>query len=186
MAKVELLGGALQLRATSCCTFSPVPLRLINTLALVDELLWTVRCPTAAPVTIGLNCTSTFTAKPGFKVTGNATPDIVKPVPVSVPELTRTGAVPVDASVTGSVNAVDVVTSPNVRLVGSIVNFGTDAFNCRVKLLETPPALAVIVTLRSDVTDDTLAVNRALLAFAGTVTVRGTVTAVLLLARLTS
>ena len=59
------------------------------------------------------------------------------------------------------------------------------AFNFRAKLLETPPALAVSVTACADVTDDTLAVNAALVAFAGTVTVTGTLTAALLLARLT-
>jgi hypothetical protein len=110
---------------------------------------------------------------------------MVKLVPVSAAELTLTGAVPVEASVTGSVDDVSIVTLPNVRLVGSMVNVGPPAFNCRVKLLETRPVLAVNVTLCSDVTGDTLAVNPALVAFAGTVTVLGTVTAGLLLARLT-
>jgi len=45
--------------------------------------------------------------------------------------------------------------------------------------------LAVSVTACADVTDDTLAVNPALVAFAGTANVAGTVAAALLLARLT-
>src|SRR5277367_5411274 len=108
---------------------------------------------------------------------------MVKPVPLSAAELMVTGAVPVEVSVTGSVDAVFTVTLPNVRLPGLMVNVGTAAFSCRAKLLETPPALAVRVTACPVVTDDTVAVNPALLALAGTTTVAGTVTDALLLAR---
>jgi hypothetical protein len=62
---------------------------------------------------------------------------------------------------------------------------GTAAFSCSAKLLETLPALAVKVTACAVVTDDTVAVNPALVALAGTTTVAGTVTAALLLARAT-
>jgi hypothetical protein len=106
-------------------------------------------------------------------------------VPVSAAELMVTGDVPVEVNVTGSVVGVFTVTLPNARLVGLIVNVAAAAFNCRAKVLETLPALAVSVTACADVTDDTVAVNPALLALAGTVTVAGTVTAALLLARLT-
>jgi hypothetical protein len=106
-------------------------------------------------------------------------------VPVSAAELTVTGDAPVEVNVTGSVVGVFTVTLPNARLVGLIVNVAAAAFNCRAKVLETLPALAVSVTACADVTDDTVAVNPALLALAGTVTVAGTVTAALLLARLT-
>ena len=51
--------------------------------------------------------------------------------------------------------------------------------------METLPALAVSVTACAVVTDDAAAVNMALVAFAGTTSVAGTVTAALLLARLT-
>ena len=54
-----------------------MPLRLITEVALVDELLWIVSCPAAAPEAVGSNCTSSVTARPGFKVTGNVAPDIV-------------------------------------------------------------------------------------------------------------
>jgi hypothetical protein len=162
-----------------------VPVRLITTVALVDELLWIVSCPVAAPVVVGSNCTSSVTARPGFNVTGNVAPDIVKPVPVSTPELTVTGDVPVEVNVTGSVVGVFNDTLPNARLVGLIVNVAAAAFNCRAKVLETLPALAVSVTACAVVTDETVAVNPALVAFAATVTEAGTVTAALLLARLT-
>jgi hypothetical protein len=164
-----------------------VPLRPIAAVALVDELLWIVSCPVAAPVVAGSNCTSSVTAKLGFKVTGNVAPDIVKPVPVRVPELMVTGAVPVEVNVTGSVVGVFTVTLPNARLAGLIVNVDTvlAAFNWRAKVLETLPALAVSVTVCGDVKDDTLAVNPALVPFAATITVAGTVTTALLLAKLT-
>ena len=106
---------------------------------------------------------------------------MVKPVPVNVPELMVTGAVPVELNVTGSVDAVFTVTLPKARLAGLTVNVGTAAFSCRAKLLETLPALAVSVTACAVVTEDTVAVNPTLLALAGTTTVAGTVTAALLL-----
>ena len=116
-------------------------------------------------------------------MTGKVAPDIVKPVPLSVAELMVTGAVPVEVNVTGSVDAVFTVTLPNAKLAGLIVNVGTAAFSCSAKVLETPPALAVRVTDCAVVTDDTVAVNPALVALAGTTTVAGTVTEALLLVR---
>ncbi len=59
-------------------------------------------------------------------MTGNVAPDIVKPVPLKVPELMVTGAVPVEVNVTGCVDAVFTVTLPNVRLAALIVNCGLD------------------------------------------------------------
>ena len=118
-------------------------------------------------------------------MTGKVAPDTVKSVPVTVAALTVTAAVPVELSVTVRVTAVFTPTLPNATLVALMLNIETAAFNFRAKLLETLPALAVSVTACADVTDDTLAVNAALVAFAGTVTVTGTLTAALLLARLT-
>ena len=54
-------------------------------------------------------------------------PDIVKPAPLSVAELIVTGAVPVEVSVTGCVDAVFTVTLPNVRLAALTVNCGLGA-----------------------------------------------------------
>jgi hypothetical protein len=131
----------------------------------------------------GSNCTSSVIARFGFKVTGKVAPDIVKPVPLNDSELMVTGAVPVEVNITGSADGVLTVTLPKARLSGLIVNVGTAAFNCRAKVLETPPALAVRVTACAVETDDTVAVNPALLALAGTTTVAGTVTAALLLVK---
>ena len=65
------------------------------------------------------------------------------------------------------------------------VSVGPVADNCMAKVLETLPAVAVRVTTCAVATDDTVAVNPALVAFVGTVTVAGTVTAAPLLDRLT-
>src|SRR6204780_1184749 len=94
-----------------------------------------------------------------------------------------TGAVPLELSVTGNVVGVFSVTLPNARLAGLMVNVGTAAFNCRAKVFDTPPALAVRVTACAVVTEDTVAVNPAVVAFAGITTVAGTVTAALLLVK---
>jgi hypothetical protein len=98
-----------------------------------------------------------------------------------------TAAIPEEVSVTGSVDDVFTVTSPNARLAGLMVNCepAAAAFSCKAKVLETLPALAVRVTACAVVTEDTVAVNPALVALAGTTTVAGTATAALLLARLT-
>jgi hypothetical protein len=133
----------------------------------------------------GSNCTSSVIARLGFRVTGKVAPDIVKPVPLSVAELMVTGAVPVDVNVTGSVDAVSTVTLANAKLAGLTVSVGTAAFSCRAKVCETPPVLAVKVTDCAVVTDNTVAVNPALVALAGTTTVAGTETDALLLVRLT-
>ena len=161
-----------------------MPVRLITTVPLLEELLWMVSCPVSAPTVAGSNCTSSVIAIVGVKVTGKVAPDIVKPVPLNIAELMVTGDVPVEVNVTGRVDAVFRVTLPNDRLVGLIVNVGPPAaFNCRANVVETLPALAVKVTACPVVTADTVAVNPALLAFAGTTTVAGTVTAALLLTR---
>jgi hypothetical protein len=110
----------------------------------------------------------------------------VNPVPLRVPELMVTGAVPVDVNVTGSVVGVFTVTLPNATLAELMVNVGTAACSCKAKLLETLPALAVRATAWADATDSTLAMNPTMLALAGTINMAGTVTAALLLARLTA
>jgi hypothetical protein len=102
----------------------PVPLRLTTAVLLVDESLWIVSCPEAAPAVAGSNCTFRVTDCPGLKVTGKVAPDNVKPVPVNVAELMVTGAVPVEVSVTGCVDAVFSVTSPKIRLTALSVNCG--------------------------------------------------------------
>lgn len=153
---------------------------------LVDELLSTVSRPGTGPAVCGSKFTSSVSAKFEFKVTGKVAPDIVKPVPLKVAELIITGAVPVDVSVTGSVDDVLTVTFPKAKLAVLMVNPGTftaEAPSCIAKVLETPPALAVKLAACAVVTAETIAVNPALVAPAGTVTVAGTVTAAFPLVR---
>ena len=70
-------------------------------------------------------------------------------------------------------------------LVVLMLSFGTAAFSCRMKGFDAVPALAVTVTVCDVVTEATEAANVALDALAGTVTEAGTVTAVLLLDKVT-
>jgi hypothetical protein len=118
-------------------------------------------------------------------VTGKLAAEIEKPVPVMVAELMVTGAVPVDVRVTDCVAEVFTCTLPKAMLVALILSVGTAAFNCRAKILATPPEVAVSVTAWAVETDATVAVNPALVALAGMVTAAGTTTAALLLDRFT-
>ena len=96
---------------------------------------------------MGSNSTLSVACWPGFNVIGKVAPEIAKPAPVTAAALTVTGAVPVEVKVTGwGVAAVFSTTLPNAKLVVLMVSAGTAAFNCRAKVLDTLPALAVIVT----------------------------------------
>ena len=75
---------------------------------------------------VGSNCTFRVTDWVGFKVTGNVAPAIVKLVPLNVAELMVTGAVPVEVSVRGSVEAVFTVTLPNSKLAALTVSPGVE------------------------------------------------------------
>ena len=116
---------------------------------------------------------------------GKVIPHTRKAVPVSVAALTVTGAVPVEVKVTERVADVFTVILPNAKLAALMFSVGTAAFNCKAKLLVTPPALAPSVAVCEEETHDTVAAKLALVAFAGTVTDTGTVTAESLLDNLT-
>ena len=110
----------------------------------------------------------------------------MKPAPVTAPVFTVTAAVPEDVNVTDFTTAVFSATLPNDRAVALTLSVGMAAFSCRAKPLEAPPALAEIVADCAVVTDVTVALNDALADAVGTVTEAGTVTALLLLERLTA
>jgi hypothetical protein len=78
-----------------------------------------------------------------------------------------------------------VVTSGLPLYVNVPTEVDVAALNCRATLMELPPVLAVKVTVCAVDIDDILAVNSAAVASACTVAVAGTVTAALLLVRLT-
>ncbi len=122
-------------------------------------------------------------------MSGKLTPETVKPVPVSVAALTVTDAVPVEDRVRDWVAGEFRCTLPKATVVALTLSVGVSAAvtvpNCKAKLSATLSALAVRVAVCAVLTGDTMAVNVALLAPAATVTVAGTDTALLLLARLT-
>ncbi|MFZ0745075.1 MAG: hypothetical protein WAM85_11755 [Terracidiphilus sp.] len=66
-----------------------------------------------------------------------------------------------------------------------MLRVGTATLNCKGKLFDTLPEVAIRVTAWAEVTDATVAENPILLAVAGMVTEAGTVTAELLLDKLT-
>lgn len=97
-----------------------------------------------------------------------------------------TAAVPVEVKVIGCIDGLLTVTVPNGMLVALIVSVGTAAFSCSKKVLELLPNVAVSVTDWDALTAEADAVKAALVAFAATVTVAGTVTAELLLDKVTA
>jgi hypothetical protein len=136
---------------------------------------------------VGSNPTFRVAAWPGFNVTGKAIPDTVKPIPVRAAALIVAGTAPVEVRITDcGAAAVFTNTLPKATLVALTLSVGTTAPNSRLKDLGTPLAVAVSVTISAMLTEDAVAVNPALAAPAGTMTADGTVTALLLLARLTA
>jgi hypothetical protein len=176
--------GALQARFT--CTVSPVAPTAIATVGLVEELLAIVSVPFAAPATVGLNSTLRVAVCAGFRVRGKVAPETEKPVPLIPAEVTVTGAVPVEDRVTVCVAGEFCITLPKAMLVALMLSVGTPVFSCRAKVSATLLALAVNVAVCVVLNVETVAIKLAVVDPATTVTLAGTVTAELLLARLTA
>lgn len=164
----------------------PVPLRPTTEVEPVEELVEMVSCPAADPDASGLNCTLSVAAWDGFKVTGNVVPEMVKLSPVSATALMVNGALPVEVMVTDCVAGVFTATFPNERAVGLMPSVALAAFNCREKAFELPFAFAVRVAVWAVPTDDTVAAKLAVAAPGATVTAAGSVTAALVLDRVTT
>jgi hypothetical protein len=162
----------------------PVPLRLIA-IAPIEQLLANVTAPVAAPATVGSNCRFSVTLFPGFNVIGNEAPGMLNPVPVNAAELIVTAAVPLEVNVTDCVAGVFRLTAPKATLLLLRLSVAVVAFNWSANVFATPPAVAVSVAVCAVLTAAAVAVNAALDDPAATVTDAGTVTALLLLARLT-
>jgi hypothetical protein len=111
---------------------------------------------------------------PGFNVTGNVAPDTENPVPVAVAEFTVTLPDPVELNVRDWVVGLFMVVLPNEMLVAFTDSVAVPVFNCRVSDFDVLPVEAVRFTDFA-----------VLFAAAGTLTVVGTVTVELLLARAT-
>jgi hypothetical protein len=149
-------------------------------------LLTSVTVPVSVAAAVGSNEMFSVADCPGFSVVGNASPEMLNPVPVTDPELIVSAAVPVELMITDCVDVVFTVTFPKATLVEAIVHAAAVAFSCSEVALLTPPAVAVIVAVCAVLTAATVAVNAALVAPAGTVTEAGTATEVLLLASATA
>jgi hypothetical protein len=95
---------------------------------------------------VGSNFKLSTVVCPGLRVTGNVVPETVKPVPVSVGALMVNGKLPVELKVNECVAGVFTATLPNATVGALVLRMRVAASNCRAKLLETIPALAVSVT----------------------------------------
>jgi hypothetical protein len=166
---------------------APVPVRPIPIVLFDVALLVMVSWPETAPDDFGSNCRLIVAVWPACNVRGDVAPETAKPVPVIEIALTTTAPVPVDVSVIDWVAGELSATLPNATLVALALNARAGADdNCRAKPPDAPPAVAVNVTVSAVVTAATVALKLALVALAGTVTDAGTVTARVLLARLTA
>jgi hypothetical protein len=149
---------ALSVGVTGAC---PVPLRLI---VAVAALLLIAIDPVKDPAVAGSKLIVSVAVCPGFSVTGNPTPESPNPAPATDTPLIVSAAVPEDVSVTVLVVAVFRAALPNASLVALIVSAGAvvppeDGLSFTVNFSETLPDLAVIVTVCTDLTPATGAVN---------------------------
>jgi hypothetical protein len=162
-----------------------VPLKATVIVPPIEQLLLSATVPVVAPAAVGSNCTSRVDDCPGVSVIGNLAPGIVNPAPLTDPALMVTAPVPVDVIVTGCVAGVFTVTVPKATLLVPKVNVGVVVLSVRAKVFEIPPDVAVKVAVCFEVTAVAVAVKPALDAPAAIVTDAGTVTALLLLDKLT-
>jgi hypothetical protein len=122
----------------------------------------------------------------GLRVRGKLAPETVNPLPAAVAALTVTDAVPVEDRVTDWVVVVFTLTLPNDKLVALIPRVGTLEPNSNANVSALSPDLAVSFTASGELTVPAVAVKLAFFTPDATVTDAGTVTAVLLLDRLTA
>src|SRR5579863_1786205 len=141
--------------------------------------------PAKDPAVVGSNCTSRVSDCPGLSVTGSEAPETEKFAPLTAAELTVTEAVPVELNVIGCATGVFTTAVPNPIDVAFSVRAAEAALSCSERVLEVLPPVAVRITDCAALTAAVFAVNVAFVAVAGTITEPGTVTELLLLARLT-
>ena len=137
---------------------------------------------TDAPLNLSVN----VTVWPGFRVAGGVIPEALNREPATDIAEIATGAVPVELRVTDWVADCCVCRLPKLTVVELTARVGIDAFSCTLNVAEAAPAVAVSVTVCAAVTAATVALKLALVALGTTVTETGTVTAGLLLARVTA
>ena len=116
---------------------------------------------------------------------GSPGPERVNPAPAMLAAFTVTAALPVDERVSVCDAAAFTDTLPNERLDALMANAGVTAFSCSAKLCDAPPDVAVRLAVCAVLTAEIAAVNAAAPAPAAIGTEAGTLTALLLLARVT-
>ena len=160
----------------------PEPLRFTTVVAPAEELLLKVTAPATSAALAGVNRTISVACCPGDRVMGKVIPDIEKPAPVTDAEVIVKGAVPVELSSTlcGAVPT-PTVSVPNATLLALTPNVAAEPFSVSVALFEICAAVAVRVAATVELTGEVFAVNCALVAFPGTVTMFGITIAELLL-----
>jgi hypothetical protein len=171
--------------ALSVAGACPVPLRLIVVVPPVEALLLIVTDPLKAPAVVGSKLIVSVAVCFGFSVIGAVMPDSAKPVPAADTPLIVSAAVPDEVSVTVFVAVVLSASVPKATLVELKLSAAVVASSVRAKVFETPPAVAVSVADWFVLTAAAVAVKLALEAPAAMVTEAGTVTALLLLAKVT-
>jgi hypothetical protein len=162
--------------------FVPVPLRPS---VAVPALLETVNWPLTEPAAEGPNRRVRIIPFPGSNVAGKLPPDTENPLPVIVSDLIVTGAEPLDVRVTDF--WADVPTSIFPNCIAEVLRLrpaadALDAFNWIARLFDEEFAVAEMATLWALLTAATFAAKEAVVEWAATVTLSGTVIAVLLLA----
>ncbi len=113
-------------------------------------------------------------------MTGKPPPETENPFPEIAAELILTGAVPFDVTVTDFETAVPIATFPNAIELALTLKAGVPddgGPSEMLKVLATPPALAVTVAVCAVLTPSTVVVNAAVVAPAFTVMLPGTITA---------
>src|SRR3984957_700099 len=98
--------------------FVPLPLRLTAAVWCLTASLLIVSVPADALAVVGANFTLSVSVCCGFNVTGNVAPDTVNPLPLIAAALIVNGPVPVEVTVSGSVEAEPTATLPKLRLLG--------------------------------------------------------------------
>lgn len=162
----------------------PVPLTAMFD-GLFEALLLMLTVPLAGPAVAGSKPIVNTADCPGFRVIGELIPDSENPGPLAVAPLRMSCAVPESVIVTVFVVELFSTSFPNATLVELRLSAGVAAFNCSEQVAELLFAVAVSVAVCVVLTADAVAVNPALDAPDPTVTEAGTVTAELLLVRLT-
>lgn len=140
--KVTLNGETVRTRPDAA---APIPVKSMDIVGLLAELLFTLRCPVAAPAVAGLNCTSSGNCWPGFSVTGKVPPETVKPDPLIVTDFTVTGALPVDVGVRLFVVEFPGVTGPKATELESTDSFETG------RAVPVPPSVTIEIGLPDEV-----------------------------------